>query len=300
MRSQSTALSVREAVGGDALPVSDHFAAFSFVYRIHALEPGVRAQGSFAIPADLAAFPSCLLAEAVGQLAAWVAMARIDFRGRPVAALANETRFHAPAGPGQALALAVEIEHCDDEAVAYRGTADVDGVRAIELVDCLGPMLPVAEFDDPGAMAAWFALLCGEGAPAERFHGVAPAKVDRDGGVVGESASARLLVPASAPYFNDHFPRRPVFPATLMLDAQIELALAVARESDRFARGAALEPLRMTRVKVRSFTPPGQQLTITAALQPASGAAADFHLAAAAEGKTVATARVEIGERGTA
>ena len=56
----------------------------------------------------------------------------------------------------------------------------------------------------------------------------------------------------------------------------------------------------MTRVKVRSFTPPGQRLAITAELQPATaGASALFHLAAAAEGKTVATARVEIGERGS-
>src|SRR5919201_397656 len=49
------------------------------------------ARGSFAIPPDVAPFSSCLLAEAVGQLAAWVAMSHIDFRGRPVAALANET-----------------------------------------------------------------------------------------------------------------------------------------------------------------------------------------------------------------
>jgi 3-hydroxymyristoyl/3-hydroxydecanoyl-(acyl carrier protein) dehydratase len=280
--------------------MSDHFAAFSFVDRIHALEPGVRAQGSFAIPADIATFPSCLLAEAVGQLAAWVAMARIDFRGRPVAALANETRFHVSARPGQALALAVEIEHCDDEAVAYRGTATVDGTPAIELIDCLGPMLPVAQFDDPGAMAAWYARLCAEGAPAGRFRGVTPARIERDGGMDGRTASAALFVPESAPFFHDHFPRRPVFPATLLLDAQIELALTLARESDRFAPNAALVPLRMTRVKVRSFTPPGQRLAISAELQPATGAVATFHLAAAAEDRTVATARVEIGERGSA
>ena len=295
-----SAFAAPPAVNVEAASASDHFAAFSFVDRIEALEPGVRARGEFAIPADIEAFPACLLAEAVGQLAAWVAMAQIEFRGRPVAALANDTRFHAPARPGQTLALAVEIEHCDDEAVAYRGTAEVDGTRAIELIDCLGPMLPVAEFDDPRAMAAWFARLCDGGAPPGRFRGIAAPRVVREAGAAGEAATGTLEVPAAAPFFNDHFPRRPVFPATLMLDAQIELALDVARESAHFAPGAALVPLRMTRVKVRSFTPPGQRLTIAAAMQPAAGTTATFHLSAAAEGRTVATARVEIGERGNA
>ena len=70
-----------------------HFAAFSFVDRITEFAPGKRARGEFWVPEAVSAFPSCLVAEAVGQLAAWVAMNRVDFRGRPVAALATETRF---------------------------------------------------------------------------------------------------------------------------------------------------------------------------------------------------------------
>jgi 3-hydroxymyristoyl/3-hydroxydecanoyl-(acyl carrier protein) dehydratase len=88
--------------------VSDHFAAFSFVDRITELSPGKRARGTFAIPADIESFPQCLMAEAVGQLAAWVAMSHIDFRGRPVAALANETRFLRAASPGDVLDLNVD------------------------------------------------------------------------------------------------------------------------------------------------------------------------------------------------
>ena len=103
--------------------MADHFAAFSFVDRITKVEPGVRARAVFDVPADIAGFPSCLVAEAVGQLAAWVAMSKIDFRGRPVAALATETIFHRDVAPGSRLELAVEIESCDDEAVAYGGFA---------------------------------------------------------------------------------------------------------------------------------------------------------------------------------
>ena len=153
--------------------MSDHFAAFSFVDRITELEPGVRARGTFAVPETLARFPACLVAEAVGQLAAWVAMAQIDFRGRPVAALANETIFHGDVAPGSQLELSVEIEALDEDAVAYGGFARVDGTQAIELRHCLGPMLPVPEFDAPDALRERFRLLCATGAPAGRFRGVA-------------------------------------------------------------------------------------------------------------------------------
>jgi 3-hydroxymyristoyl/3-hydroxydecanoyl-(acyl carrier protein) dehydratase len=279
--------------------MNDHFAAFSFVDRITELEPGRHARGTFAIPATIPDFPACLVAEAVGQLAAWVAMAHIEFRGRPVAALANETRFHRAVHPGETLRLAVDIDSCDDDAVAYRGTADVGGVRVIELIDCLGPMLPVAEFDDPLALAERFELLCGPGAVPGRFGGVAVPRVQRESNVPGEMSVGALQVPAAAPFFHDHFPRRPVFPATLLLDAQIALALETAAEMTHWpmASGAELVPLRMTRVKVRSFTPPGQLLTVAATLQAPAAATARFALTAEADGKRVATAQVEIGQR---
>lgn len=278
--------------------MSDHFAAFSFVDRIVEHVPATRARGTFAIPADIASFPPCLMAEAVGQLAAWVAMAHIGFRGRPVAALAMETRFLCAARPGQRLELAVDVEHCDDEAVAYRGRARIGESPVIELDDCLGPMLPVADFDDPQALAARFALLTAEGAPPGRFRGVTLPAVVRTGGAAGETATGTLAVPEDAPFFRDHFPRRPVFPATLLLDAKIGLALALAAESGRWPAGARLVPLKMTNVKVRSFTPPGQVLELTARMRPPHDRVATFELSAAAEGRTVATSRVDIGAAG--
>ena len=262
---------------------SDHFAAFSFVDRITELEPGRHARGTFAIPADVASFPPCLMAEAVGQLAAWVAMSKIEFRGRPVAALARETRFLRAAEPGDVLDLEVEIHDVDDEAVAYEGHANIGGERAIELVDCLGPMLPLADFDDPRAMAERFSLLVDGGAEPGRFHGVQRPPIVRDGN------KAMLDVPLSAPFFNDHFPRRNVFPATLMLDAQIELALSIARETWPDAA-----PVRMNNVKVRSFTLPGTQLALEADVRERGEREATYNLSAHADGKSVATARVVI------
>ena len=153
--------------------MAGHFAAFSFVDRITELQAGTRARGYFVVPDYLPEFPSCLVAEAVGQLAAWVAMAQVEFRRRPVAALATETIFHCAVKPGQTLQLGVDIEQCDDEAVAYGGFARVDGVDVIELKHCLGPMLPVEEFDSPDALRERFHLLRGRGAAGNRFHAIA-------------------------------------------------------------------------------------------------------------------------------
>jgi len=275
--------------------MSDHFAAFSFVDRITAIEPGVRGRAVFAVPGSIAVFPACLVAEAVGQLAAWIAMARIDFRGRPVAALATETIFHGEVAPGSRLELEVGIESCDDDAVAYSGAARVAGVQAIELKHCLGPMLPVQEFDAPEAMRERFELLCTAGAPGERFHGVPVPRLVGLDGVTGKSARALLQVPRSAPFFADHFPRRPVFPATLLLDSQIRLALDLARVAIGAAATAPLTPRRMTHVKMRSFIAPGQEVVLGAEFVAADADAVNLRLSASTAGRVVATARLDVG-----
>jgi 3-hydroxymyristoyl/3-hydroxydecanoyl-(acyl carrier protein) dehydratase len=271
----------------------DHFAAYSFVDRIDAFEPGRAAHATFAVPPNLARFPACLLAEAVGQLAAWVSMEHIDFRGRPVAALASETRFAGDAHPGAMLDLSVTVDHCDDETVAYGGEARSNGRRLIELVDCLGPMLPAAEFDDPDALRARFALLRNGGAAPGRFRGVDPVEVITRERIAGVSLRARLDVPHSAPFFNDHFPRRPVFPATLLLDTQIDLALGLARDA-QWAAGRVVTPHRSTHVKMRSFITPGQALDLAIDVKPPVDGIARATLQAATEGRTVAGARLEM------
>ncbi len=279
--------------------MSDHFAAFSFVDRITALEPGMRARASFDVPGDIGVFPACLVAEAVGQLAAWIAMARIDFRGRPVAALATETLFHGEVAPGARLELEVEIESCDDDAVAYGGGAYVNGARVIELRHCLGPMLPVQEFDAPEAMRERFGLLCAAGAPGGRFRGVVVPKLIGLDGVAGKSARALLQVPQSAPFFADHFPRRPVFPATLLLDSQIRMAMDLARGAIGTAVKSPLAPRRMTHVKMRSFIAPGQAVELGAELVAVEGAGAHtLRLSATSDGRVVATARLDVGAQG--
>jgi 3-hydroxymyristoyl/3-hydroxydecanoyl-(acyl carrier protein) dehydratase len=258
------------------------YAAFTFVDRIVSFEPGVAARGWFRIPAGVGHFPSSLLAEATGQLAAWSAMAKQDFRVRPVAGVAHETVYLGVPRPGDLLETEVRIDSCDDEAVSYQGTARIGGATVLELRDVVGPMLPAAEFDDPAAMRSFLDLLLGGGAPADRFHGVPVLPLTPLDGAAGRWASARLDVPADAPFFADHFPRRPVLPGTLLLDCMTRLA------ADVFAAarpGRTPFVRKVSDVKLRAFTEPGATLELRATLESTENDTMTATLEARAEGQ---------------
>jgi len=276
--------------------MAERFRAFSFVDRITRLEPGRRIEGRYTVPATATRFPASLMAEAVGQLAAWAAMSQVGFKHRPVAGLAGETRYEGTVAPGQTLELEADIERCDEEAIAYGGKASIAGLWVLELEHCVGPMLPMEEFDAPDAVRDDFETLIGPGAPAGRFNGVAAPTIKLIEHVAGERLRAELHVPSDAPFFGDHFPRRPVFPGTLLMDSLSTLALQLAREAPSL-HGAELAPSRVTDVKIRSFTTPGQTLELQVDLLSATTESAQLKLAARAEGKGVATARIEVSRR---
>ncbi len=275
--------------------MGDHFSAFSFVDRITEVQPGCRAQGQFTVPGWLHDFPACLVAEAVGQLAAWAAMAALAFQRRPVAGLAGRVEFLGPVRPGQTLDLAAELESCDPDAVAYRGWAVVGGSPVLGLSQCVGPMLAMEEFDDPRAVQDHFGLLCGAGAAAGRFPGlVMPELLLADGSSPG-GLRAALRIPSSAPYFADHFPRRPVFPGSLLLDAKVRLAVQFARRILPPVESTPLVHSHMSDVKLRAFLSPGQTVELEGRLLPEAGPrGATVAVSARANGKQVGGARVTL------
>jgi 3-hydroxyacyl-[acyl-carrier-protein] dehydratase len=165
-------------------------------------------------------------------------------------------------------------------------------VRLLELADCVGPMLPTAEFDDPAALRERFALLRAGGAEPGRFTGVALPAVDR-ARIEGDTLRARFTVPQDAPFFHDHFPRKPVFPATLLLDLLIGQALGLAAAAP-WAQGFAPVPHRVTHVKMRSFIVPGQVLDLEIVRKPPADGVARATLQAATDGRSVGGARLEM------
>ena len=271
--------------------------AFSLVDRITEIEPGTRARGCFTIPRDLSDLFPCLVTEAVGQLAAWVAMAKTEFRSRPVAGIAGEVKFKDMAAPGTILDLKVDLESCEADSILYDGWAYAGDVPIIELSRCVGPVLPMEDFDDPIAVRRRFELLCGAEASLQGFSGDAALTphltfIHRD---PGTRLRAKMVIPKSAPFFADHFPRKPVFPGTLLLDAKVRIAASLAAEAVDPSIRPLLRPIRIYNVKLRSFVLPGQALEIDAKVLTTSRASTKIALAAEVEGQRVSTARVEVG-----
>jgi len=237
-----------------------HFRAFSFVDRITSLEDKVRIRGRYAIPAGLSAFSSSLAAEAVGQLAAWAAMAACDFRRRPIAGIGGAVEYLSSPQPGQELELSADLDGMDDDAVAYDGMASVDGVPVVRLKNFVGPMVPVEEYDDPERVRDRFALLCRAGAAPGGFAGLPSFQVICAQDSSAQSRCATVQVPASADFFADHFPRRPVFPGSLLMQVNLGLAAEWAAELPSPAAGGRWQLRAVYDVKLRAFIRPGDFL----------------------------------------
>jgi 3-hydroxyacyl-[acyl-carrier-protein] dehydratase len=239
-------------------------------------------------------FPPSLIAESVGQLAAWASMSALNFERRPVAGLAGGIELLGKVRPGQTLELSAEIGTVDQEAVAYGGMARVDGVPVIRLENCVGPMASGAEFDDPNALRERFTLLCGAGAAPGAFAGVLAIPLERTSGESGQSARAKLQVPASADFFGDHFPRKPVFPGTLLMNKNLELAAALAAEVSPPADSGRWMINSVSDVKLRAFIPPGSLLEIESKLAERSDATAMLSVQTRMEKKLVGSAWIHL------
>ena len=153
-------------------------------------------------------------------------------------------------------------------------------------------MLPLEEFEDPQAARERFALLRGGGAKPGGFRGIPALSLDRTGGKNGESLSATLRVPETAPLFADHFPRRPVFPGTLLMHMNLQLAAELANEIPPPKNGAPWMLRKISNVKLRAFIPPGDTLELEAKLMECLEDSATIGIEIRKENRRVGGARL--------
>lgn len=270
---------------------------FFFVDRITAIDADTAVGELWQAPEE-PPLPPWLVIEAVGQLAAWVAMWRTDFASRPVAALVGEVVFGGVRGGS--ITLDARLERIDGRAVLYSGRARADGKDIVVLRRCVGPLLPTDDFDDRGAVRERFAALCAASAGgAAAVARTLPQPEIAELALDARSGRARLYVPACAPYFADHFPRRPVFPATMLAPAQNQLGGRLAAQILAEAP-AAVRLVRVTNFKVRSFSPPGQVLDLGAQAEEPDGDGITIVMTASAEGVRVASGVFEYRRAGAA
>lgn len=240
-----------------------HFRAFSFVERIASFQQGSQIRGQYTIPPQLDGFPLSLVGEAIGQLAAWGSMSLVGFEYRPLAGLAGRIKLLSSPRPGEKVELEANLEKVDEESVEYTGRAFVDGRPVVELLDCVGPMVPVVDFDNPAALRTRFEQLCQEDSGLSGVAELPSFALDRTGGELGQSTSANFQVPASAPMFEDHFPRRPVFPGSLLMHLKLQLGAPLLNELPAPPNGRWVAE-SVVDMKLRSLIAPGTSLQLTA------------------------------------
>ena len=148
---------------------------------------------------------SSLVAESIGQCAAMSSMASVDFCFRPVAGIAGEGRFCGRVSPGDTLQLHAELVMSDQEAVGYHGKALVDVDPVVKLLNCIGPMVPIDDFDDAEAVRARYKLLQERGADPDAFTGVPVIDFEISRMVSGSELEGRFVIPVEAAFFGDHF-----------------------------------------------------------------------------------------------
>ena len=253
---------------------------FLFVDRILQLTPAKVVRGLKHITSDdtymcfdeqgkLCFIPS-LIGEALGQLAAWNVMVSNDFTLRPVAGIASSARLFRPAYLGETLLLESFIDCLDESAVQYHSVARVGDEVVFTIDGALGPLLPMSDFIDPAEVRRqfieidrpgdWPIITSSAGSAAEEL--LSPAKqptvslfFDRIlSSEPGVQLCAEKRVTRAAPYFPDHFPKKPVLPMTVLLECKLNLAREFIARA-HFATQYQVSELR--KIKMNGFVSPG-------------------------------------------
>ncbi|MFC1591988.1 3-hydroxyacyl-ACP dehydratase FabZ family protein [Thermodesulfobacteriota bacterium] len=287
---------------------------FLMVDRICALEKGKHARGIKNISLndtfleeqfpDVPVYSPIVLCEAAAQLVSWIIVQARDFTVKPVITIVDSYDCHGLAMPGDQLEILGEVESFSEESALAHGSILLNGKPIVEMKHCVCYLYPLDELDPPEVMRTQFQNLYREGAPPaaaapadrleclrERIHLPPRCRVDR---VLASESSEHLQavknVTATADYFNHHFPRKPILPGVLILDALIGtgglLADRLLQERGQPNKKAVLQ--HCDKIKFRAFIQPGDQLIIDARVAEFSDAKSTVKIKASLNGKNAA------------
>jgi 3-hydroxyacyl-[acyl-carrier-protein] dehydratase len=97
----------------------------------------------------------------------------------------------------------------------------------------------------------------------------------------------RWNLPETLEIFDSHFPRFPVVPGTLLLQALVELAIVVVQDVDRPAWDLNIAE----EIRFRRYVRPGDEVELSVDVVEDSGEAVDFRARATVDGTPVMTVR---------
>jgi 3-hydroxymyristoyl/3-hydroxydecanoyl-(acyl carrier protein) dehydratase len=222
---------------------SKHFSADSALrYRNQQIAPGV-------------------ISEAIGQLASWLAISRLNFASRPVFLFADRIQAHAPLAAGSNVELKAEITEMDEQTLVFRGEAFADGILVHTIHTSSGYFMPLQDLEDPLITRQRFAQLCGSGLDLDGQSGSFNfgSLVDR---VVSNDERSIVCVKTMSkdePFYADHFPRFPVTPIVMINEM---IGEATRRLVSQIFGEAELQIAEVSDVKIKNFLKPGETAEI--------------------------------------
>ncbi|RUR13411.1 hydroxymyristoyl-ACP dehydratase [Legionella sp. km772] len=294
---------------------------FLFVDRIIESSPGEFIRGLKHITQDdrcltldkqgQPCFISSLIGETLGQLAAWNVMAHNDFSLRPVAGVVASARVCRPAYLGETLLLESYIDAVDDTAVQYHSIARVGNEPVFIIEGALGPLLPMTDFISSQEVRAQYQEIYRPGDWAQISSSVnsdIPHTLDMNilpytamtfdrliDSIPGESISAEKRITRAAPYFPDHFPKKPVLPMTVLLECIQQLTeqfLIIASLTERY------QIVELRRIKMNVFVQPGEVVLCSMKVKQQSHHELILACRCEVEGKRVCVVEVVLNAKG--
>ncbi|GGI83367.1 hydroxymyristoyl-ACP dehydratase [Legionella impletisoli] len=250
---------------------------FLFVDRILELTPGQMTRGVKQVTNNdfyltrakdgRSCFIPSLIGETLGQLAAWNVMYSNDFTARPVAGIVSSAHLLRPVYVGETLLLESVIDAWDETSVRYHSHAYVDDEEVFRIDSALGPMLPMADFIDDATIRNQFFEIHSQSSSDENLTPKEnntltsiyfPMSFDRVLDLKpGVEMVAEMYVNPTAPYFPDHFPKKPVLPMTVLLESKLNMANEFIQQS---AFDKAYLVREMRKIKMNEFVVPGDRL----------------------------------------
>ncbi len=110
----------------------------------------------------------------------------------------------------------------------------------------------------------------------------------------GESLTAIRVLALSEEYLKDHFPRFPVMPGVLMVEAVFQAAMFLVRMDEEFEHSmVVLEEAK--NLKFQGFVQPGDQLMIHVQVQSREGNSHKFRVRGEVLGRTAVSGSITIG-----
>ncbi len=108
---------------------------------------------------------------------------------------------------------------------------------------------------------------------------------------LGESISAVKCLTLSEEYLQDHFPRFPVMPGVLMLEAMFQASMWLVRATDEFKYSTVV--LREGKsLKFQGFVRPGASLVVHSQIKSVSGSLTNLKVVGEIDGKPATSGRI--------